>query len=219
MASIGFPQPQQPHDRRPTTTYEAPLHPDIRSIVSLTKTHTQKLYFSGPLIHKFHRNPDGDEPRKDQGWRDVWAQLCGTTLSIWDTEEAKRASQQGKEVLPLCVDVKEAVRSPFCLYYLRDSTKPSSSVCPCPRYHNTTFDTDVLSSQIHQCHHSQHYWNRSSLFLLLFQAGPRFVGYCLPAFVLGNITPRGDLYGPSHQRCHEGRQKRWRGFRLNTYSW
>ena len=79
--------------------------------------HTQKIYFSGPLVHKLERNPDGQKPHRDEGWRDVWAQLYGTTLSIWDMGEVKIANQQGKEVPPSYVNVTEAVRQLF-IYFL-----------------------------------------------------------------------------------------------------
>jgi hypothetical protein len=53
--------------------------------------------------------PDGHPPRKDDGWRDVWAQLGGTTLSIWDMEEIEDARKQGKEVPPIYINVADAV--------------------------------------------------------------------------------------------------------------
>ena len=91
--------------------------------------HTQKIYFSGPLVHKLDRNPDGQKPHKDEGWREVWAQLYGTTLSIWDMGEVKVANQQGKEVPPSYINVTEAVRLAFFLFFLRDSTNSIASLC------------------------------------------------------------------------------------------
>lgn len=67
-----------------TQTQPAPLHPEIRSIVQLTIAHAHKIYFSGPLVRRIERQPDGHRPSKDDGWTNVWAQLGGTTLSIWD---------------------------------------------------------------------------------------------------------------------------------------
>jgi CCR4-NOT transcriptional complex subunit CAF120 len=115
MASTGSP------------TNEAPLHPEIRSVVSLVVAHTRKIYFSGPLVYKFDRNPDGSKPYKDDGWREVWAELSGATLSIWDMGEVKIASQQGKEVPPSYVNITEAVRLLFHLHLrLNETTIPSS---------------------------------------------------------------------------------------------
>lgn len=86
------------------------LHPEIRSVVSLTHAHAHKVYMSGPLIRRIERLPDGHQPLKDEDWRDVWAQLGGTTLSIWDMKEIEEASKQGKEVPPTYINVTDAVR-------------------------------------------------------------------------------------------------------------
>jgi CCR4-NOT transcriptional complex subunit CAF120 len=115
MASIG------------SLTDEALLHPEVRSVASLVAAHVQKIYFSGPLVYKLDRNPNDYEPHEDGGWREIWAQLGGTTLSIWDMGEVKIASQQGKEVLPSYVNITEAVRPPFHLHLrLNETIIPSS---------------------------------------------------------------------------------------------
>jgi CCR4-NOT transcriptional complex subunit CAF120 len=146
MASIDSPQPQS-HDLRPPTTDEAPLHPEIRSIVFLATAHTKKIYFAGPLVHKVERILV-DHTHGDERWRDVRAQLCGTTLNIWDMGDVEGV-QQGKEDPSSSVDITEAVRPPFQLHCLRDSTNPSSPVRLCSRFHNTACDTDVFRSYIH----------------------------------------------------------------------
>jgi CCR4-NOT transcriptional complex subunit CAF120 len=99
-------------DRSPSTQTSVPpqqLHPEIRSVVSLTHVHAHKIYMSGPLIRRIERMPDGHQPIKDEDWRDVWAQLGGTTLSIWDMKEIEDASKQGKEVPPTYINVTDAV--------------------------------------------------------------------------------------------------------------
>jgi CCR4-NOT transcriptional complex subunit CAF120 len=88
-----------------------PLHPEIRSIVQLNIAHAHKIYFSGPLVRRIERQPDGQRPAKDEGWTDVWGQLGGTTLSIWDMKQIEEASKQGKEVPPTYVNITDAVRS------------------------------------------------------------------------------------------------------------
>jgi CCR4-NOT transcriptional complex subunit CAF120 len=113
MASIGSPQPEKSLDQQPSTTDEHPLHPEIRSIVSLVAAHAEKIYFSGPLVHKLESNPYSRKPHKDEGWRDIWAQLTGATLSIWDMVEVKKAHQEGREVPPSYVNITDAVRPPF----------------------------------------------------------------------------------------------------------
>ena len=118
---------QQPDGQQPSSPADdPPLNPEIRSIVSLSLAHREKTYFSGPLIYKLDRNPDGNKPHKDGGWREVWAQLSGTTLSIWDMEEVKVANQQGREVPPSYINITEAVRSSFQLHYPYGSPKPAS---------------------------------------------------------------------------------------------
>jgi CCR4-NOT transcriptional complex subunit CAF120 len=89
-----------------------PLHPEIRSVVHLTAAHAHKIYFSGPLVRRVERQPDGHRPNKDEGWCEVWAQLGGTTLSIWDMKQIKEASKQGKEVPPTYVNVTDAASLP-----------------------------------------------------------------------------------------------------------
>lgn len=104
----GPPQAQTPQ----LPAQSQPLHPEIRSIVGLTVSHAHKIYFSGPLVRRIERQPDGQRPAKDEGWTDVWAQLGGTTLSIWDMKQVQEASQQGREVPPTYVNMTDAVRLP-----------------------------------------------------------------------------------------------------------
>ncbi|TCD64822.1 hypothetical protein EIP91_003603, partial [Steccherinum ochraceum] len=84
------------------------LHPEIRSIVQLTAAHAQKIYFSGPMVRRVERQPDGQKPAKDEGWRNVWGQLGGTTLSLWDMKEIEEASKQGRQVPPSYINVTDA---------------------------------------------------------------------------------------------------------------
>jgi CCR4-NOT transcriptional complex subunit CAF120 len=108
------------------------LHPEIRSVVNLTHAHAHKLYMSGPLVRRIQRLPDGNQPIKDEGWRDVWAQLGGTTLSVWDMKEIEEASKQGKEVPPTYINVTDAVSHVFShtsLYELTLSSVCGSSWC------------------------------------------------------------------------------------------
>jgi CCR4-NOT transcriptional complex subunit CAF120 len=101
----GGPAPPVPGAQGQST----PLHPEIRSVVGLTVAHAHKIYFSGPLVRRIERQPDGQRPHKDEGWTEVWAQLGGTTLSIWDMKEVQEASRQGTEVPPIYVNVTDAV--------------------------------------------------------------------------------------------------------------
>ena len=89
-----------------------PLRPEIRSVVQLNEAHAHKIYFSGPLTRRIERQPDGNRPHKDEGWCEIWAQLSGTTLSIWDMKQIQEASKQGKKVPPSYVNVTDAVSPP-----------------------------------------------------------------------------------------------------------
>lgn len=104
------PPSQPPHPSPPPGP--PPLHPEIRSVVHLTVALAHKIYFSGPLVRRIERQPDGNKPHKDEGWCEVWAQLGGTTLSVWDMKQIQEASKQGREVPPAYVNVTDAVSSP-----------------------------------------------------------------------------------------------------------
>lgn len=93
----------------------AALHPEIRSVVQLTLALTHKVYYSGPLIRRIERQTDGHAPHRDEGWVEVWAQLGGTKLSIWEMRAVREASQQGREVPPTYVNVTDAVSSHISL--------------------------------------------------------------------------------------------------------
>ncbi|KAJ3765304.1 hypothetical protein FB446DRAFT_832474, partial [Lentinula raphanica] len=94
------------------------LHPEIRSIVSLTVAHAHKIYFSGPLIRRIEREANGGKPHhttdnagnnaSNNGWEQVWAQLGGTTLSVWNMREIEEASKRGKEVPPSYLNITDA---------------------------------------------------------------------------------------------------------------
>ena len=111
-------------------TQTTQLHPEIRSVVNLTLAHAHKVYMSGPLVRRIERLPDGHHPTKDEGWRDVWAQLGGTTLSVWDMKEIDEASKQGKEVPPTYINVTDAV-SPFFLTLILASLPANCHISLC----------------------------------------------------------------------------------------
>lgn len=90
----------------PTSTQ--PMHPEIRSILGLIIAQGRKIYFSGQLVHHSEREPDGTRS-KDDGWHDVWAQLSGTTLSLWDMKEIEEANKQGRQVPPKYINIQDAV--------------------------------------------------------------------------------------------------------------
>ena len=83
-------------------------HPEIRSVLGLVLAQGRKIYFAGPLVQHDEREPDGMRS-KDDGWRDVWGQLGGTTLSLWDMKEIQEASKQNRQVPPKYVNIQDSV--------------------------------------------------------------------------------------------------------------
>jgi len=89
------------------------LHPEIEQVVALTLAHSSKIYCSGALARKIERQSDGSPAKlHEAGWSDVWAQLGGTTMSVWDMEAINKASQEGKEVPPTYLNVTDSVSQP-----------------------------------------------------------------------------------------------------------
>jgi CCR4-NOT transcriptional complex subunit CAF120 len=115
-AKISLPPVSRPPPPDPTNLQPPLLHPEIRSVLQLTVAHARKVYFSGPLVRRLERQPDGTRPVKDEGWTDVWAQLGGTTLSVWDMKAIADASKEGKEVPPTYINIQDAV-SLIVIYY------------------------------------------------------------------------------------------------------
>ncbi|KAJ3760298.1 hypothetical protein EV360DRAFT_5045, partial [Lentinula raphanica] len=119
------------------------LHPEIRSIVSLTVAHAHKIYFSGPLMRRIEREANGGKPHhttdnagnnaSNNGWEQVWAQLGGTTLSVWNMREIEEASKRGKEVPPSYLNITDAF-----VQVLGSVTIPAqpASAQPAQRYTN-----------------------------------------------------------------------------------
>ncbi|KAL0574993.1 hypothetical protein V5O48_006981 [Marasmius crinis-equi] len=106
-----LPQAQAQSQSSPTqsqASQQGQLHPEIRSVVQLTAAHAHKVYVSGRLVRRVERDANGHRPTKDEGWTEVWAQLGGTTLSIWDMKAINEASKEGKEVPPTYINMTDA---------------------------------------------------------------------------------------------------------------
>jgi hypothetical protein len=88
------------------------IHPEIQQVVGLTLAHSSKVYCSGPLVRRIERNPDGTIS-KDARWIEVWAQLGGTTLSVWDMDAIKKASEEGRQEPPAYINVTDSVSIPY----------------------------------------------------------------------------------------------------------
>ena len=163
----------------------APLHPEIRSVVQLTLAHARKVYFSGPLVKRLERQPDGQRPLKDDGWVEVWAQLGGTTLSIWDMRDVEEANKQGREVPPTYFNTTDAVR--FRLLVLPDDltmilVRSSSRLYHCSHYRRPA------SEKIHERAYSQYCWLKSLIVQLSIDPSFGVMGNRTSAFCLGKIA-------------------------------
>lgn len=135
---------------------ETPLHPEIRSVVQLSLAHAHKVYYSGPLIKHTERQADGHRPTKDDGWRDVWAQLGGTTLSIWDMKEIEEASKRGEEVPPSYINVTDAVSFFNNDFYDEIIKLVYRLVCASSWVRDSSCNFDKSCSKIHKCGDAQH---------------------------------------------------------------
>lgn len=182
-----------------------PLHPEIRSVVQLTLAHAHKVYFSGPLVRRIERQPDGQKPTKDDGWKEVWAQLGGTTLSVWDMEEIREASKQGKQVPPAYINVTDAVST------VRWIPNFDILMCVCrprkvrarPGLDRAPDFSGNAAATIYQCAHSQH--GRVELVSLLMSlcGSVDAMDRCSASVGMGEVAPRGDLHGSFNSYIHE----------------
>lgn len=171
-----------------------PLHPEIRSIVQLTLAHSRKVYFSGPLIRRIERQPDGQRPTKDEGWRDVFAQLGGTTLSLWDMQEIEEASKQGRQVPPSYVNITDAVSTPRL--FLGPMFKPASTRLQVRRgawVRHYSCDTDYSSKEVHQRSDFEHRRLKSPALCMPVHPSAALMDRRCPARSLGEVASRGDL--------------------------
>lgn len=132
-------QPQQPPPQRQ-------LHPEIRSIVNLSTAHAHKIYFSGPLVKHVERHTDGKIVGKDEPWREVWAQLGGTTLSVWDMKEIEEASKRGTEVPPTYLNITDA-----SIHVLGAVTMPGPDGTPVKYSNVITLTTAGLNLLLFSC--------------------------------------------------------------------
>lgn len=143
-----YDEPQNTPSRQPSTN-SSQLHPEIRSLVQLNGAHAYKIYYSGPLVRRIERQPDGQKATRDEGWTDIWAQLGGTTLSIWDMKQVQEASKLGREVPPTYINMTDAVcvsiSAPYSTHFfqfikvLGAVTEPGTPTTPAKRY------TDILA--------------------------------------------------------------------------
>ncbi|KAG9052640.1 hypothetical protein FS842_009468 [Serendipita sp. 407] len=84
------------------------VNSEIQSVVDLSVAHSNKVYSSGPLVRRIEKNADGSI-NSDARWVEVWAQLGGTTLSVWEMDAIKQASDEGRQVPPTYINVTDSL--------------------------------------------------------------------------------------------------------------
>ncbi|KAH8117826.1 hypothetical protein DFH11DRAFT_1850703 [Phellopilus nigrolimitatus] len=140
-------QPSPPPPRSPPQPAPKPqLHPEIRSIVQLAAAHAHKVYFSGPFVKHVERHTDGKVVGKEEPWREVWGQLGGTTLSVWDMKEIEEASKRGAEVPPTYLNITDA-----CIHVLGAVTMPGPDGTPVKYSNVVTLTTAGLNLMLFSC--------------------------------------------------------------------
>ena len=163
-----------------------PLHPEIRSIVHHNLAHAHKVYFSGPLVLRIERQPDGQRPMKDEGWVDVCGKLGGTSLSVWDMEEIAEARKQGKDVPPTYINMTDTVRNFSSCAISQLSDRISLLVCPGLRHR----PSHVLHSspEVFQRSHTQYCQIKPHSLLVSHNRLPPLVGCSLASIRMGKVS-------------------------------
>jgi CCR4-NOT transcriptional complex subunit CAF120 len=113
-------------------TYQPPLMevaqdtlPELQPIFTYLNSHSNKLYQEGYLFKLNDYDPSKDskcvlgctsliltievdgKPCSDRNWKEHFAQLVGTILSLWDAAALDASSQDG-EVIPTFINLTDA---------------------------------------------------------------------------------------------------------------
>ncbi|KAL1639955.1 hypothetical protein SLS58_007381 [Diplodia intermedia] len=94
-------------------TYQPPLMevaqdtlPELQPIFTFLNSHSNKLYQEGYFL-KLHDLDARGRPSPDRNWTEVFAQLVGTVLSVWDAQRLDEAGEDG-EVVPSFINLADA---------------------------------------------------------------------------------------------------------------
>ena len=126
--------------------------PELQPIFNFMNVHSQKLYNEGYFFkladlkagqspcsvfaggrEKHHQGEtnvaiDG-KPGADRSWKECFAQLRGTVLSLWDAAEIN-AAPQNEDIVPTFINLTDASIKMVCV-----CLHPSIHPCPCTRLH------------------------------------------------------------------------------------
>ena len=105
---------------------------------------------SGELVKHVERLTDGKIVGKEEPWKRVWAQLGGTTLSVWDMQEIEEASRRGAEVPPTYINITDA-----SIHVLGAVTMPGPTGAPVKYTNVVTLTTAGLNLLLFSCPNPQ----------------------------------------------------------------
>ncbi|KAI9866491.1 MAG: hypothetical protein M1813_001042 [Trichoglossum hirsutum] len=113
------PSPRARHERAPSRpmsmlqTYHPPLMdvaqdtlPELQPIFTYLNSHSNKLYQEGYLFKLNDLDPSG-KPSSERNWKEYFAQLVGTIVSLWDAAALDAAGRDG-EVVPTFINLTDA---------------------------------------------------------------------------------------------------------------
>ncbi|KAF8544320.1 hypothetical protein BDD12DRAFT_873225 [Trichophaea hybrida] len=80
--------------------------PELQPIFNFMNVHSQKLYTEGYFLKLADLKPDG-KPGTDRSWKECFAQLRGTVLSLWDAAELDAAGQN-QDIVPTFINLTDA---------------------------------------------------------------------------------------------------------------
>ncbi|KAK8229603.1 hypothetical protein HDK77DRAFT_486207 [Phyllosticta capitalensis] len=80
--------------------------PELQRIFQYLNSHSNKLYQEGYFL-KLHDLDGRGRPSPDRNWTEVFAQLVGTVLSVWDAQKLDEAGTDG-EVVPSFINLADA---------------------------------------------------------------------------------------------------------------
>ncbi|KAI9835698.1 MAG: hypothetical protein M1819_001875 [Sarea resinae] len=115
------PTPPRTRERAPSRpmsmvqTYQPPLMdvaqdtlPELQPIFTFLNSHSNKLYQEGYFLKFNDLDTNGNPTRgPEHAWKEYFAQLVGTILSLWDADALDAAGQDG-EVLPTFINLSDA---------------------------------------------------------------------------------------------------------------
>lgn len=203
--------PTSPRTSQTGQNQQGGLHPEIKSLVQLSAAHAHKVYFSGPLVKHVERHTDGRSVGKSEPWSEVWAQLGGTTLSVWDMKAIEEASKRGQEVPPTYFNITDAT-----VHVLGAVTMPATpNGDPPKRYSNVvTLTTAGLNLLLFSCPSPQALISWATAFRLAAYEKSRLEEIYTAHLLRMSLSEQGQWKDPRSPLTN-GRMEGWVQIRVN----